>query len=490
MKGLKTSNIKSNASSDEQKKSTESNNNLKMNSFFAGIGGFDLGFEQAGIRSIFQCEINSFCQSVLSRHWNNVTLTGDINEIKPENIPDAEIWCGGFPCQDISVARGTTRPGLNGTRSGLFFKFAELVSINKPKIVILENVTGLLNSNSGRDFGLILNVFLKMGYAVSWRILNSRYFGVPQSRPRVFICAWLGEPSKALYTLFEKEKAPNLPLERKEFLEVTGDLKKGPIVPKIAYCLAATSGRHTGTDWSRTYVTYPTRVRRLTPEEYELLQGFPMGWTLPNSDQHGDTDEIDTLRYSAIGNAVAVPVIKWIAKRIIEANSHQKTFEIPENNKLDNEYFRNIAKTNQVSPEDLDNFLESIFSISEVAPEYLKNYLKNIVYLPNTEEIDQEQKYSWPNSGIAWGKACISKQTPPAPTHLTKSKLIDILMNEPIDERFFLSNNAARGILRRVSSQNRKLFEPLFQALLLLSTQSTEIKNYNEEFELELIADA
>ena len=100
-------------------------NSYNVNSFFAGIGGFDLGFEKAGFSNSFLCENNDFCNRVLASHWPDVPKAGDINEVAPSDIPDAPVWCGGFPCQDISVARGSmSRLGLNGSRSGLFYRFA------------------------------------------------------------------------------------------------------------------------------------------------------------------------------------------------------------------------------------------------------------------------------------------------------------------------------------------------------------------------------
>ena len=157
---------------------------LKVASFFAGIGGFDLGFERAGFQINFQCEIQPFCESVLKFHWPEIAVAKDIEVLAPDAIPTADVWCGGFPCQDLSVARGSNgRHGLNGARSGLFFKLAELATSKKPKVILIENVHGLLNTNNGKDFAELLFTLGNMGYAVSWRLLNSRYFGVPQSRP-------------------------------------------------------------------------------------------------------------------------------------------------------------------------------------------------------------------------------------------------------------------------------------------------------------------
>ena len=135
-----------------------------LNSFFAGIGGFDLGFEKSGFKTEFLCEINPFCNEVLATHWPEAKRAEDICEVKASDIPYAEVWCGGFPCQDISVARGASqRLGLEGTRSGLFYQFAALIEAKKPEVVVIENVEGLFNSNGGRDFGVILQRMTSMG---------------------------------------------------------------------------------------------------------------------------------------------------------------------------------------------------------------------------------------------------------------------------------------------------------------------------------------
>src|ERR1051326_7474344 len=101
---------------------------LSVASFFSGIGGFDLGFERAGLRVVWQCEVDKFCRSILQQHWPNVPIKDDIKQVKPNEIPDAAVWVGGFPCQDVSVARmSSPRKGLKGKRSGLFYDFASLL---------------------------------------------------------------------------------------------------------------------------------------------------------------------------------------------------------------------------------------------------------------------------------------------------------------------------------------------------------------------------
>lgn len=443
------------------------NDSIQVNSFFAGIGGFDLGFEKSGFKTFFQCEINDFCLDILRRHWRDVPKATDINVVKPEEIPDANVWCAGFPCQDVSVASGSTRAGLNGKRTGLFFRFSELVAQRKPKVVLLENVTGLLNSNEGRDFRVVLDTLLKLGYSVSWRTVNSRYFGVPQSRPRIYICGWLSEPSKAAYTLFEPVEGIKLPNARKGFMDPTGDELKGPIVPKVSFCLAATSGRHTGTDWSRTYVAYPKAVRRLTPVECEGIQGFPTNWTLPDTDKYGDTDDIDTHRYTALGNAVSVPVVHWIAERIKQTLTSETPF-LPRASFFNDGDVIDASKYN-VPAERTEKFLQNIEYLSQAHPEFSKQSARKIFYLPEYDNIDQQEKFEWPNAGHAWEDACVAGSVSSAPSMIIESQLIDVIEKGKVDERYFLSPNAAEGILRRVNRQNRKLFEPLYKALVYLA---------------------
>lgn len=300
---------------------------LRVASFFAGIGGFDLGFERAGMKVVWQCEVEPFCQKILNQHWPKVPLATDITKVTPDDIPDADVWVGGFPCQDVSVARMGPRNGLRGKKSGLFYDYAKLIESRRPAVVVIENVPGLLSSHGGRDFGIVVQTLANLGYGVAWRVLNSRYFGVPQSRQRVFIVATHRDPELAGQILFEFEcgeggdEASGSDGEKSvsPFKTSYGNPRKGPIVQGIAYCLYACSARHTGTDWSRTYVSYPQgRVRRLTPLESERIQGFPDNWTLPLKFDE-DSERIESKRYHAAGNAVTVNVAEWIGHRVASA---------------------------------------------------------------------------------------------------------------------------------------------------------------------------
>jgi DNA (cytosine-5)-methyltransferase 1 len=291
--------------------------NVAFNSFFAGIGGFDVALDGEGFSPAAQCEIDVFCQSVLATRWPDVKLFDDITAIDASDLPTASIWCGGFPCQDVSVARGAKgREGLAGKNSGLFYSFLELIKAKLPPTLLLENVVGLLSSHNGQDFRVVIEELTALGYSVAWRVMNSRYFGSPQSRPRVFVCASLQSTDLPIKVLYQQVAGQRPTGARRGFLEADRCGVSGAIVAKVAYCLAATSGRHTGTDWSRTYVSYDDAVRRLTPFECEGLQGFPVGWTNVAKLRGVYSLDEDSFRYKALGNAVSVPVAKWIAKRL------------------------------------------------------------------------------------------------------------------------------------------------------------------------------
>lgn len=301
-------------------------NRFTAASFFSGIGGFDLGFQKAGFTITMQCEIEPFCKKILDNHWPKVLKFGDIKELSHDLIPSSDVWISGFPCQDLSLARMGKRDGLRGRKSGLFYEFIRLVRECLPRVLLLENVAGILNSHKGKDFGIVISELAELGYAVGWRTFNSRYFGVPQSRQRVYIVGCYRDGKGPGEILFEpkcssgdfetgrqnKKKSPS------PFQEIIGDPSgEGPVIQSIAYCLYATSARHTGTDWSRNYVCYPKRgmIRRLIPSECEGVMAFPDRWTLPKTSELS-FDDLDSARYHALGNAVTPPVAQWLADRI------------------------------------------------------------------------------------------------------------------------------------------------------------------------------
>lgn len=315
---------------------------MKYGSLFTGVGGFDLAFDRAGHECAWQVEINASCRDVLARHWPDVKRYEDVKNVGRDNLEPVDIICGGFPCQDVSIAG--RRAGLDGERSGLWFEFHRILDDIKPRWAVIENVAGLLSSNGGRDFAEVVRGLVECGYGVSWRILDSKYFGVAQRRRRVFIVASFGNGSSA-QVLFEREGLRrDTKTRRKAGAGVAGDVAAslntggnkgfrssvgehliafGGNNTAGAIDIATACNAHGGNDRS-----YPVRsgdysgsvsssrvdavsgnfgVRRLTPIECERLQGFPDNFTSGQS---------DSSRYRMMGNAVCVPVAEWIARRM------------------------------------------------------------------------------------------------------------------------------------------------------------------------------
>jgi DNA (cytosine-5)-methyltransferase 1 len=173
---------------------------MNFGSLFSGIGGFDLGFEQAGLTCAWQCEIDKNCQMLLKNKFG-VEVYNDVRTING-SAGTVDLICGGFPCQDVSIAG--KRAGIAGERSGLWFEFARVIDEFEPRWVVIENVPGLLSSNKGEDFATIIRWLAERGYGVCWRVLDSQYFGVAQRRRRVFIVASFGN-GRAAEVLFECE---------------------------------------------------------------------------------------------------------------------------------------------------------------------------------------------------------------------------------------------------------------------------------------------
>lgn len=158
---------------------------MTIGSLFAGIGGFDLGFEQAGLgQVIWQVENDEACRRVLDRHWPAIYRPFDVRECGKHNLAPVDIICGGFPCQDLSVAG--KRGGLLGDRSGLFYEMTRIADEIEPMFVVWENVFGLLCSDAGRDMFRVVREFHRIGYNGAWRVLNAQYIGVAQCRRRCF----------------------------------------------------------------------------------------------------------------------------------------------------------------------------------------------------------------------------------------------------------------------------------------------------------------
>ena len=159
----------------------------------SGIGGFSLGLETAGHKCIGYCEYDKFARAPYEAMYDTEGewKAHDVTKLKPGDVPYADIWCFGFPCQDISVA-GKQR-GLVGKRSGIYYNIIDLLKGKeesaKPSYLLVENVKNLLSINAGFDFASVLSEMDEAGYDCRWQVLNSKNFGVPQNRERVFIIA-------------------------------------------------------------------------------------------------------------------------------------------------------------------------------------------------------------------------------------------------------------------------------------------------------------
>ncbi|MDK2124504.1 DNA cytosine methyltransferase [Parachitinimonas caeni] len=169
---------------------TPQGNRPTVGSLFAGIGGFDLGFEHAGFTTRWQVEIDPLCRAVLADRFPHAQQLVDVREVGTHNLEPVDVLVGGFPCQDLS-SMGKQR-GLAGNRSGLFFEVCRLLRELQPRWVVLENVTGLLACNDSQDFQTVVQSLAECGYVGLWRVLDARYFGVPQARRRVFLVGGLG----------------------------------------------------------------------------------------------------------------------------------------------------------------------------------------------------------------------------------------------------------------------------------------------------------
>jgi DNA (cytosine-5)-methyltransferase 1 len=310
---------------------------MKYLSLFSGIGGFELGIQQAyeeithsrmvgngdkdnsisgrqetkhgsGVGDkqterpcdesnesaptcIGYSEIDKYAIQVYQRHFPNHKNYGDITKINEKELPDFDFLCGGFPCQSFSIAG--KRGGFKDTRGTLFFDIARILKAKQPRLLLLENVKGLLSHDEGRTFTTIISTLDELGYDLQWQVLNSKNFGVPQNRERVFIVGHLrGTRRPEVFPIGAGDKVDDQVREVED--------KEGA----RSSCLNTRYGQR----WTdETYIGKGAKIRRLTPLECERLQGFPDNWTQGIS---------DTQRYKCCGNAVTVNVIQAIMERL------------------------------------------------------------------------------------------------------------------------------------------------------------------------------
>jgi len=300
---------------------------MKYGSVCSGVEAASLAFEPLGWQPQWFSEIDKFPSAVLQHHWPSVPNLGDMtrNEFKQRATP-VDLIVGGTPCTSFSVAG--LRKGLDDQNGNLALEFCRLIDRATPKWFVWENVPGVLSSNKGRDFGSIVGAMAEIGYNVAWRILDAQFFGTPQRRRRIFLIGHSGADGRqAAAVLFEQHSLQGHPApSREKGQNVAPAVTSGPPFSRTGnlICVNAredpihTSGKSLplgALDRGHAIAT-PMQVRRLTPRECERLQGMPDDHTrIPWRNKPAEECP-DTPRYKAIGNSMAVPVMRWIGERI------------------------------------------------------------------------------------------------------------------------------------------------------------------------------
>lgn len=309
----------------------------KVGSLFAGIGGIDLAFEQAGCEIVWANEKDHNAAITYSNNFSSPHLMeGDIVSIDASDIPDIDILTAGFPCQPFSVMG--YQKGFKDPRGNLFFEIARIVEAKMPSIVFLENVKNLMQHDNGKTFFVIYNTLAQFGYAVKYKIMNAtEYANIPQDRSRIFIIAFLDysmcdrfsfpEPINLSTTIndmidrSEKHSALYYYTEGSSYYET---LRKRVIdcdaiyriddsgVAKRKYLICPTLKANMGTYHDRVPLLRDDfGIRKLTPMECLRFQGFPSDYTFSKISL--------SEAYKQAGNTVCVPVVKRIVEKLMEA---------------------------------------------------------------------------------------------------------------------------------------------------------------------------
>ena len=302
-------------------------------SMFAGIGGIDLGFEQAGCKVVWANEIDKYaCRTYRLNFGDEYLVEGDIQTVSTDTIPDFDILIAGFPCQAFSSV-GLLK-GFEDPRGNLFFETARVIAAKRPPVVFFENVANLLKHDDGKTFQTIYNTMAELGYFVKYKVMNASDYGIPQQRNRIYIVAFLDAgmaerfvfpEERALkrdaFSYFDKERQPDhyyMDGHRKwdEMIAYMNDrhriyrftdwgLSRGRdgICPTL---LAAM-----GSPYERIPFFFDDfSIRKITQREAARLQGFPENFQFP-------IQKTPKQVYKQIGNSVCVPIVKEIAENII-----------------------------------------------------------------------------------------------------------------------------------------------------------------------------
>lgn len=290
----------------------------------SGIEAVSVAWESLGFKPIGFSEIEPFPCELLKQKYPAVKNYGDITQYEKWNAGQFDILVGGTPCQSFSVAG--KRGGTADERGALMYAYLGIVETYRPRWIIWENVPGVLSSNSGYDFASFLAGLEECGYGWAYRVFDALYFGVPQRRRRVFVIGHLDNRTDlAAKVLFEPESmCGDIAAGSETQKETTAFIGKGVNYFRRGGNFkyhkdkkAATLRSSAASDCFDLVLAREKKyIRRLTPLECERLQGFPDDYT--QIEWHGKPAEQcpDSLRYKAIGNSMAVPVMRWIGERI------------------------------------------------------------------------------------------------------------------------------------------------------------------------------
>lgn len=300
---------------------------LNTVSLFSGCGGLDLGFENAGCNVVWGVDFDKFAVQTYNANFDTKIIQEDLNNVTPSDIPDHNMLIGGFPCQPFSMMGKKEGFQDQKGRGDMFFKIIEILRIKQPEVVVLENVKDLLTNDNGHTISVIKQLLTELGYKIHMQVLNTKNYGIPQTRNRVFIVCFKNHEID-----FHFPEKVELKLTMQDLLETGVDEKyflsermvktvmswgtknysaKPEIDLQIARPLCATMAKMHRASQDN-YVTENGRIRRLVPRECARLQGFPDSFVIPVS---------DTQAYRQFGNAVTVTVAEKVAQcvlRVIE----------------------------------------------------------------------------------------------------------------------------------------------------------------------------
>lgn len=317
-----------------------------IDAFFSGVGGIELGFEQTGeFRTVYANEFDKNARETYKLNHPDTKLDDkDIHDVDPDNIPNADVVMGGFPCQAFSIAG--YRKGFEDERGDLFFELLKVIKNKKPRVVFIENVKNMVTHDRGNTFKVIREALVENGYLIKWKVLNGKDYGnVPQNRERIYI---VGFDNKNDFERFDFPEPIELTKTIKDIIDFDGEkddafyYKKGrqPFYDKLAENVTSTSTIY---QWRRQYVrenkmglvptltanmgtgghnvplilTNSGEIRKLTPKETFNAQGYPENFKLPKQLANSHL-------YKQAGNSVIVPVINRIAKNIADAMEKDK----------------------------------------------------------------------------------------------------------------------------------------------------------------------